>query len=191
MATSIMRTLGTSSHALIEREEKDFYATDPIAIEVLIKEERFSNNIWECAVGMGHLAEVLKKNGFDVYCSDLIDRGYEGTQIIDFLETEKVFNGDIITNPPYKLAMDFIKTALDKVTVGNKVAMFLKLQFLEGKSRKKFFQENPPKVIYVSSGRIKCAKNGEFEKYPSSAIAYAWFVWEKGNKDNPIIKWIN
>lgn len=78
--------------------------------------------------------------------------------------------------------------------------MFLKLQFLEGKERKQFFLENPPKVVYVSSSRIVCAINGEFEKKNektgkiekmTSAAAYAWFVWEKGFKGKPTIEWIN
>ena len=77
---------------------------------------------------------------------------------------------------------------------GTKVAMFLKVQFLEGKERRKLFEKHPPKVIYVASGRLLCAKNGEFEKMRQgggSAVAYAWFVWEKGFKGSPIIKWIN
>ena len=40
--------------------------------------------------------------------------------------------------------------------------MFLKVQFLEGKERKKLFLENPPKYLFISSSRITCAKNGEF-----------------------------
>ena len=54
-----------------------------------------------------------------------------------------------------------------------------------------FFKKYPPKTIYVFSGRIPCAKNGDFDKYPSSAIAYAWFVWEKGYQGDTIVKWIN
>lgn len=69
--------------------------------------------------------------------------------------------------------------------------MFLKLQFLEGKERRKLFDITPPKLVYVASGRLICAQNGEFEKYPSSAVAYAWFVWEKGFKGDPVIRWIN
>ena len=37
--------------------------------------------------------------------------------------------------------------------------MFLKVQFLEGKRRKEFFKKFPPKVVYVFSERIMCAKN--------------------------------
>lgn len=51
------------------------------------------------------------------------------------------------------------------------------------------FLENPPKKVYVSSSRIECAENGKFKG--TSAVAYAWFVWEKGFKGDPIIKWIN
>jgi hypothetical protein len=58
-------------------------------------------------------------------------------------------------------------------------------------TRKELFKKHPPKIVYVSSSRLSCAKNGEFEKYPSSAVAYAWFVWIKGFKGDPIIKWIN
>ena len=74
---------------------------------------------------------------------------------------------------------------------GNKVAMFLKLTFLEGQKRKAMFQKYPPKIVYVSSSRLNCAKDGDFEKYKSSAIAYAWFVWEKGYQGDPVIKWFN
>ena len=62
---------------------------------------------------------------------------------------------------------------------------------LEGQARRKMFEENPPKKIYVFSGRVKCAKNGDFDSMGSSAVAYAWFVWEKGFRGEPIIKWVN
>ncbi len=85
-----------------------------------------------------------------------------------------------------------MEKSLSIIPIGKKVAMFLKLQFLEGKKRKKMFLANPPKVVYVSSSRLNCAKNGDFETYKqNSAIAYAWFVWEKGFKGDTIIKWIN
>jgi hypothetical protein len=101
------------------------------------------------------------------------------------------FNGDIITNPPYKYAQQFVERALENVKPGRKVAMFLKLTFLEGKARKQMFLNNPPKTVYVSSSRLLCAKNGDFENTKGSAVAYAWFVWEKGFKGDPVIKWIN
>ena len=159
-------------------------------LKLLLEVEKFNEDIWEPAVGGGHLAEVLKEYGYNVKSTDLIDRGY-GEGCIDFLKQTETFNGDIITNPPYKYAYDFIQKSLDLIPYGNKVAMFLKIQFLEGKARKKLFAKYPPKIVYVSSSRIKCAKNGEFEKIGSSAVAYAWFIWEKGFDGDPIIRWIN
>lgn len=192
-SNSIYKTLGASNHTDKERENHDFYATEPKAMEILLGVETFNENIWECAVGEGHLAEVLKNNGYIVKSTDLIDRGY-GIGGVDFLtETEK-FDGDIITNPPYKYAYEFIEKAIELISEGNKVAMFLKVQFLEGKKRKKLFKKHPPKIIYVSSSRLLCAKNGEFEKMikgGGSAVAYAWYVWEKGYKGDTTIKWVN
>lgn len=185
---SIFTPLGASNHSKTEREKNDFYATEPKATELLLENESFNKNVLEPACGLGHISEVLKNHGYNVSSSDLIERGYGGTK--DFFELDK-FNGDIITNPPYTIGNEFVQHALDVVDDGAKVAMFLKLQFLEGKARKKFFLKNPPRTIYVSSSRLKCAKNGEFEKVKSSAVAYAWYVWEKGYKEKPQIEWIN
>lgn len=187
---SIYTTLGASNHVEEEREQHDYYATDPFAMELLLQEEEFAPHIWECACGELHLTKVLEKHGYEVYSTDLIDRGC-GIGGIDFLKCEEMFNGDIITNPPYRTGLEFCQKALELIHTGNKVAMFLKLQFLEGKARKPFFLANPPKTIYVSSSRLKCAKNGDFDSITSSAVAYAWYVWEKGFNGDPVIKWIN
>ena len=101
-----------------------------------------------------------------------------------------MYDEDIITNPPYKYATEFVKKAINSITEGHKVAMFLKIQFLESKKRRELFLKYPPKYVYVFSERVSCAKNGDFEKYPSSAICYAWFLWVKGWFGNPEIKWL-
>ncbi|MBS7212665.1 MAG: NAD(P)-dependent oxidoreductase, partial [Megamonas funiformis] len=108
----------------------------------------------------------------------------------DFFDYNK-WAGDIITNPPYKIALPFLKHALNIINTGSKVALFLRLLFLEGIERGKFFKEFPPKKVYVSSARLNCAKNGDFKTYSkSTAMAFAWFVWEKNFKENTIIDWI-
>ena len=188
---SAFKQLGASSHCEEEREENDFYATDPSSIDDLLKYETFDKNIWECAVGQGHLAERLKKYGCTVKGTDIIDRGYPGTKIVDFLNEKYDFEGDIITNPPYKYCSEFILNALDSIPKGHKVAMFLKLQTLEGQKRyEEIYSKYPPKTIYIYSKRKNCAKNGEFEKYPSSAVCYAWFIWVKGEYGVTELKWI-
>ena len=187
-------TLGASNHTDKERQREDFYATDPIAARLLLEVEPFEGKIWECACGEKHLARVFEDAEYEVRSSDLVDRC--GNEVFDFLGIENCesWDGNIVTNPPYKYATEFIYKALSLISEGKKVAMFLKVQFMEGKGRKRLFTEFPPKVIYVSSSRIMCAKNAEFEKMREgggSAVAYAWYVWEKGYKGDTIVKWIN
>ena len=72
--------------------------------------------------------------------------------------------------------------------------MFLRLQFLEGKARRELFERGQFKTLYVSSSRILCAKNGDFEgmrKAGGSAMACGWFEFEKGYYGKPTIEWIN
>lgn len=153
---SIYAPLGASNHSDSPRQEDDFYATDPIAAELLLKEESFSPQIWECACGTGHLADVFKKHGYQVRASDLIDRGYGEVQ--DFLGMDvQVWDGDIITNPPYKFATEFIYKALSIIPDGHKVAMFLKVQFLEGKERRTLFDSTPP-IWYISRQAVLNAR---------------------------------
>lgn len=184
-------TMGSRNYALQERERHDYYATEPKALELLLDIETFNNNVWECACGEGHLGKVLEKRGYTVKATDLIPRGY-GVGGVDFLTQNENWHGDIITNPPYKYAQQFIEKAIDIIDDGCRVVMFLKIQFLEGKARRKMFEKYPPKVIYVSSSRLHCALNGDFEKYSkSNPVAYAWYVWEKGYKGEPTIRWFN
>lgn len=99
-------------------------------------------------------SKALEAHGHGVVSTDLVYRGYGKQEAVDFLKVEGGFDGDIITNPPYKYALEFVEKVLDMVKPGGKVAMFLKLQFLEGKGRKRFFLENPPKTVYVSSSKL-------------------------------------
>lgn len=184
--------LGARNYAQNEREVNDYYATEPKAAQLLMEVEQFAPMIWECACGEGHLAKEFERAGYHVYTTDLIDRGFGHQQ--DFLKCQAppVPGFDIITNPPYSKAQEFVKHALDISADGCKVAMFLKIQFLEGKARRALFEEYPPKTIYVSSSRLRCAMNGDFENgIKSSAVCYAWYVWVKGYTGDTVIKWIN
>ena len=186
---SIYTTIGASNHIDRERQENDYYATDPIAVEKLLEKETFNKAIWECACGGGHISEVLRKHNYYVNSTDKYSYGYEHQDMCyDFLEA-KPTEYDIITNPPYKYALEFCEKAIE--VTKNKVAMFLKLTFLEGKKRLEFFKKYPPKKIYVFSSRVKCAMNGDFDSIGSSAVCYAWFIWEKGFTGKPVIDWID
>ena len=193
--SKVYTPIGASNHTKKERAELDYYATDPIAIDKLLTVEDPYPHIWECACGDGHLSKRLEEKHFFVFSSDIIQRNYALSLKKDFLQLNfKNLHVDIITNPPYKYAKEFVLKALELIADGHRVYMFLKLTFLEGKSRyKELFSKYPPKTIYVFSERVMCAKNGNFEEMKAgggSAVAYAWFVWERGYKGDTVIKWI-
>lgn len=188
---SVFVTLGASNHTDKEREPNDFYATDPIAVDKLVWSIGFIPSVvWECACGTGCLSERLKQYCHGVVSTDAIDRGYG--QVQDFLLAKEMPSGCscIITNPPYKLATEFILHALSLLPDGGRCIMFLKTTFLEGeKLHRLLFSKYPPQLILQFSKRVLCAKNAEFQKMRKvgSAVSYAWFVWEKGYKGETTI----
>lgn len=198
-ANSIWKTLGASNHTEKERQSEDYYATDSIAIDKLLQVETPNENIWEPAACGGHLSSRLSDYGFNIYSTDIVDRGYPLNSLQNFLFVDKEslpFGGnfDIITNPPYSQAKDFVLKALELLPDNHKCYMFLKLTFLEGKARyNQIFSTHPPRKVYVFSERVMCAKNGDFQRMKEgggSAVAYAWFVWQKGFTGSPEINWI-
>lgn len=187
--STVARFIGSHNLSAQDRQEHDYYATEPVAAEWLLKLERIGPSVWEPACGEGHLSKVMEAHGLKVRSTDLIDRGY-GIGGVDFLQQQEKWPGDIVTNPPYKYALDFIQHALEITEDGALICMFLKVQFLEGKQRKTFFENTPPRTVWVSSSRIQCAQNGNFERC-SSMLAQAWYVWEKGYKGSTTVRWFN
>lgn len=192
-------TVGSSDKE--RRQERvrvlDGYHTPRIAVEELLKREKFTGRSWECANGFSRITRVLRENGHRVLTSDIY-RWHDTTMVVkdfaDFRRPPKPFRGqtfDIITNPPFVHAAMFAEKAMELLPTGGKLALILRLQFLEGKKRKAFFEQYPPKRIYVFSYRLprmhrflwKGAKGG-------STLAFAWFVWQKGYRGRPEIHWI-
>lgn len=183
-----------------EREAHDYYATDPYVItksKDVFEEIGLSHDIWECACGEGHLSEALMRLGYHVISSDLIDRGYG--EEIDFLRCDEKWGGDILTNPPFRYAAEFIRHAMDVLHDGRYAVFFLKVQFLETPARAQLFAECGLKYVIVNSERVCCAKNGDFASYfkqgPNGAYRggtqlYCWFVFQKGYAGKPTIRFI-
>jgi hypothetical protein len=133
-----------------------------------------------------------------VKASDLINRedwpNYNNIVPMEYKNFLETYSIDldiktILTNPPYSEALSFVKKAIQLIPPDGMVCFLLRVQFLEGKERGKFFEEHPPHYMYLYSGRAMCYLNGE-KTLDSSAVAYAWFIWDKDYKGDPIVKWI-
>lgn len=194
-AHNVLTTLGTKDGSTVDRQKDDFYATDPKATKMCLDElgkyyDLSLLDVWEPAAGMGHISNVLKEKGINVVKeSDIVDRGI-GATLENFLETDSMENANaIITNPPYKISEDFYSHFLKIANQGDLYVFLGRIQWLEGVNRAKLFKENPPSYVFVHSKRINCWKDGK-EVKESSAICYAWFVFEKGYKGDTIVKWL-
>ncbi len=182
------------------RVENDFYATNPKAVKMLLDEYAFNGERWlEPCVGQGHISKTISEiynNDVIIDGIDLVDRGFPDTIVADFLTYESDNKYDVvISNPPFSLAQEFIEKGLSLLKDKGQMAMFLKIQFLEAGKRKEFFEKYPPKYIYVFRDRMATWNNGneinpETGKKWATTMCHAWFIWEKGSKTEPIVRWL-
>ena len=182
-------TMGASNHTEKERSNDDFYATDPLAIKLLDKHNLLDNaKYWECACGDGSLSKELIDLGYDVTSSDLFDRGY-GKSGIDFLKCSIKFNGNIITNPPFKEIHSFILKGLELSS--NKLYIFGRIQTLETIRRwEEIFSKYKPIYVCPFVKRIGCYPDGD-RSYNNKAVCYAWFIWDVNKLDcETRVKWL-
>ena len=188
---SVMATLNASSHSKKERENNDYYATPWSATVKLLEKEKFSKFILEPACWEWHISKILEDYNYKTVNSDIIDRWY--WDVLDFLKEWEFMDNwhwDIITNPPFKYWQEFVEKSLNILREWWKLAMLLRIQFLEWVKRNKMYKKYPPKTIYVFSRNIRCAKNWDFENATWNASTYCWFIWEKWYTWKPNIEWI-
>ena len=184
-----MRRLGIpKNQTRVKDKENDFYSTDPQAVFDLLRYEKFQHHITEPSCGNGNIAEVLKHEGYQVDAFDIADRGY-GYQK-DFFSCKDELEGDVIMNPPYAFAKEHIVHALQYMKDGSKLCALLKIQFLESLKRRDLFEKYPLTRMYVFRRRANVYQNDN-RSLGISNVCYCWFVWVKGYKGEPTIRWID
>jgi hypothetical protein len=180
-------------HALADRGD-DFYPSPPEATWGLICAEarHMPLRLWEPACGDGAMVRPLRGAGYKVAASDLVDRGCEDAITgVDFLMEPCAPAGvaGIVTNPPYKLAEQFIDQALDMVPF---VAMLLRLQFLESEKRRPLFERWPLAAVHVFSSRLPMMHRGDWDgPKASSNTCFAWFVFDRSRSLKRRLSWIS
>lgn len=174
----------TSSAVMAHRkpgtaEAPDDFPTPPWATRAFVEALRRPINgyrIWEPACGRGHMAKVLEEYCPDghVWATDKHD--YGGTSIWDFLEAPRWESDWIITNPPFRLASDFIERAFKmRPTIG--FALLVRTVFQEGATRHDdIFTRYPPSEFIQYAERVSMVQ-GRLDATVSSATAYQWAVW--------------
>ncbi len=166
-------------HKLVDRGD-DLYETPPVAVEALLRVERLPYRLWEPACGRGKIVNVLRAAGHQTLGSDLVDYG-DPTHFYgrDFLMEHKAPDGceAIVTNPPFKLAHQFVAHALKLCP---KVVMLLRLAFLESERRRDILDNGMLARVYVFRLRLPMMHRDNWAgPKTNSGMAFAWFVWDR------------
>lgn len=174
----------------------NFYPTPEEAVEMLLDAETFPGSIWEPCVGEGHITRTLFRRGYtNVWETDIASHnGYRLDQRGDFLTLTRSVN-HVVTNPPFDKAEAIIRHA--RRQADTKVAILLRLAFLESSIRTAFFEEHPPARVWVFRNRLTLypqhllmtpLTNGK--KRNGGTQAMAWFVWDTSHRGRPVIDWL-
>lgn len=178
-------------HTLAERGD-DLYETPDVAVLALLRVEELPNLIWEPACGPGRIVRVLRDRGHKVWATDLVDYNCPlSTSRQDFLMAQFAPFGieAILTNPPYKLAEQFVAKAIDLCP---KVIMLLRLAFLESDRRRGILDNGMLARVHVFRKRLPMMHREGWEgRKANSGMAFAWFIWDRGHQGPTIINRIS
>lgn len=168
-----------NARAVLSDRKDDLYETPPVAVHALLRAEKLPHYLWEPAAGPGSIVGVLRGAGHEVLASDLVDYGvpthFAGR---DFLMERKAPDNcqAIVTNPPFKLADQFVAHALDLCP---KVVMLLRLAFMESERRRAILDGGHLARVHVFRKRLPMMHRHGWEgSKVNSAMAFAWFVWD-------------
>ena len=188
-----------TSHAVMAQrtepiDSPDDFPTPPWATRALVEHVLGNKDLLrmqtclEPACGAGHMAKVLKEYFGEVHYADAYK--YEYGPVCDFL-TDIYMNRSydwVITNPPFRLAEEFVLHALNVARVG--VAILARTVFLESAGRyKAIFRERPPSQFAQFVERVPIVK-GRLDGKATTATGYAWFVWEHQAARTPCLTWV-
>lgn len=183
------------SHAVMAQrslfnDDLDYFPTPPWATRALV--EHVIHPCWsnysclEPACGEGHMTRALRDYFKQVDASDI--HAYGHGDVADFCAEQRVGYDWIITNPPFRLAEEFIYCARKAAVVG--VAMLVRTDFLESSGRyNRLFRPAPPNIVAIFSERVPMIR-GRLDRKASSATSYCWMVWQKAIARESRTVWI-
>ena len=196
---AILLEMQNTSHAVMSQrleavDSPDDFPTPPWATRALIEHVlggRRSVSAMSClepACGAGHMSDVLKNYFNKVTSSDIFDYGYSVQRdFFKYRDSANQFDW-LITNPPFRLAEEFVLKGLKVSRVG--VAILARTVFLESSGRyRAIFLDTPPSVFAQFVERVPMVR-GRLDKSATTATGYCWLVWDKRTTSKPRLMWI-
>jgi len=174
-----------------KRNKNDLYDTPTAITHAILKKEEFPGTVIEPCAGNGFMVNAVKQFGLPVRSNELYPtEKFSPDTNLNYVtdDLSSLFTGDdtysVVGNPPYTLAKEFIEKTINSNVV--KHAWLLRFQFVESKKRYEFFKIHPPRRVWIFSSRVNfdpVSPNG-------GLICFSWWVWERGFKGDPELKWL-
>lgn len=152
------------------RRELDFYPTPESATRALLPLISDWDDIWEPCCGDGAISKVLKATGREVFSADLVDRGY-GRVGVDFFDYLMPEHENIVTNPPFGRADEFIKHA-NLINV-KRMALLLKINFFSAAKRLDVWENWRPHILAPLTWRL------DFTGAGAPHTDCMWVIWDR------------
>src|SRR5665213_387729 len=148
-----------------DRSPRDAYPTPRLFTEILLDRIRFEGSVLEPAAGRGDMLTVLLERYPQAEGRDINDDH-------DFFEEHDQFD-NIITNPPFSRALDFVKHGISRSR--KKLALLLPYYFIVAKSRKDVLNTYATRLIVVSQRMQVEMPDG---RTMNSVFNHIWCVFE-------------
>lgn len=176
-----MTSPAIAGKATLRERGDDLYESPPEAVWALLRAEHLPPVIWEPACGPGSIVRVLRAAGHTVISSDLVDYNSadQDRHGWDFLSERCAPDGvqAILTNPPFKLASEFVAHALELCP---RVVMLLRLAFIESSRRTPILDGGHLARVHVFKNRLPMMhRDGWAGPKVSNPTPFAWFVWDR------------
>lgn len=204
------------------RENNDFYPTPGWCVDLLLSAIEAPSDwaVLEPAAGDGAIIKRLISYGIapekiaaieiDQARAEMVRAIVPDVRCEDFTRAPHGVTYDlIITNPPFALAADFARTALELAGIRGTVALLLRLNWLGSQERATFHREHPSDILLLPkrpefTASMSCSAKKSGCAYRATlaieavrpklcpacgaktmcsttdSIEYAWFVWGPG-----------
>lgn len=172
-----------STRAMSDRGLDPYFTCPEATVSLMYLERAYLPPvILDPCAGNGAITRLLTQFGYETHANDIKDYGLERCSIGDYMtyETPPWIEG-IVTNPPFKKALEFAQKALDE---SGYVAFLVRSNFLiEAASRDAFFEQHPPARVYHFSQRLPSMHILDWAgPRAGNQTPYSWAVWDRRAK---------
>lgn len=182
-----------------DRNPRDFYRTPAWCVDALLNVEGLLADVFDPACGDGAILAAIQAHGagHTVHAQELdhavalkaSQRLRSPVAVGDSLDESACWpDADVVMNPPYRQAADFVRRALQEVPPRGKVCALMRLNFL-GSSRTRLDIVGPSSQlarVLVLPKRPSFTGDGR-----SDACEYAWMIWQAEHRGPAEVRVLN